>query len=184
MKTLDRILQRWRISKTKPYIEQGARVLDIGCSKGELFKQLHDRIGCGVGVDDDLETAIRTENYELIPGHFPECKKIEKTFDVITMIAVLEHVPREHQSSMAKACAEHLKIGGLLIITTPAPLVDYILDGLKWMRLIDGMGLEEHFGFEPNETPGIFEPHGFKLLRTKTFQLGLNHLFVFQKAQP
>lgn len=156
-------------------------MLDVGCSEGELFEQFRDRVGEGLGIDDDLDAPIKTERYELVPGTFPESLDDVEPFEVITMMAVLEHVPEERQPIIARACAEHLKPGGYLVITTPAPVVDHILDVLKFLRLIDGMSLEEHFGFEPEQTPGIFTPHGLALVRRKSFQLGLNHLFVFQK---
>lgn len=181
MKAIDRWLQRWRIDKAEPFIPDGARVLDIGCSEGELFERFSERIAQGVGIDDDLDGPRRSERFELIAGHYPEDLAETEPFDVITMTAVLEHVPTERQPALAHACAEHLKPGGYLVITTPGPLVDPILDAMKFLRLIDGMGLEEHFGFEPADTPGIFSPFGLELVKTEKFQLGLNHLFVFRK---
>ena len=59
-------------------------------------------------------------------------------------------------------------------------MVDTILDVLAFLKLIDGMSLEQHYGFEPGDTPGIFE--GLLELRVdRSFQLGLNRLFVFEK---
>jgi 2-polyprenyl-3-methyl-5-hydroxy-6-metoxy-1,4-benzoquinol methylase len=181
MKALDRLLQRWRIAKTGPFIAKGSRVLDVGCSDGVLFRQLAERIGEGVGIDDDLETPVKTTNVELLPGTFPESLASREPFDVICMLAVLEHVPRERQPAVARGCAELLRPGGYLVITTPEPVVDHILDALKFLRLIDGMSLDEHYGFEPRETPAIFEGHGLKLVRRRRFQLGLNNLFVFRR---
>ena len=72
MKAFDRLLQRWRIAKVEPYLRDGDRVLDIGCSQGELFQQFESRIGEGVGIDDDLDAKIVSDHYQLIPGTFPE----------------------------------------------------------------------------------------------------------------
>lgn len=181
MKALDRLLQRWRIAKTRPYIATGARVLDVGCSDGVLFRQLSERIGEGVGIDDDLEAPMKTTNIELIPGTFPDSLLDREPFDVITMLAVLEHVPRERQPIVARGCAHHLRPGGYLVITTPEPVVDRILDALKFLHLIDGMSLDEHYGFEPGETPAIFAAQGLRLVSRRKFQLGLNNLFVFRR---
>jgi hypothetical protein len=43
------------------------------------------------------------------------------------------------------------------------------------------MSLEEHFGFEPKDTPRIFSNPRFKLITHTSFQLGLNNLFVFER---
>ena len=181
MKPLDRLLQRWRIAVARPWIEPGSRVLDVGCADGALFRQLGDRIGSGVGVDPDLEERASDGRIEWIPGRFPEGLDGVEPFDVITMLAVLEHVPRERQSLVAEGCAVNLVPGGRLVITTPAPIVDRILDALAFLRLIDGMSLEEHYGFEPRETYGIFSGAALELERSRRFQLGLNHLFVFRR---
>lgn len=183
MKALDYLLQSWRIDKARPFITRGDRVLDIGCDDGALFRQFGDVIGEGVGMDDDLDAPVETERYRLLPGRFPEDLPSDEPFQVITLMAVLEHVPEDQQAGLASACASHLAPGGYLVITTPSPLVDPILDALKWLRLIDGMSLEEHYGFEPHQTPAIFEGAGLVLVTSKRFQLGLNNLFVFQRPR-
>jgi 2-polyprenyl-3-methyl-5-hydroxy-6-metoxy-1,4-benzoquinol methylase len=68
MKALDRFLQRWRIAKTGPYIANGTRVLDVGCSDGALFRQLGSRIGEGVGIDPDLREPVELPGVHLLPG--------------------------------------------------------------------------------------------------------------------
>ena len=181
MKALDVLLQNWRIDKARPYVAPGARVLDIGCDDGALFRRFAELIGEGVGIDDDLAAPVRSDRYHLIPGHFPQDLEDGRPFDVIALLAVLEHVPEERQHGLAEACAKHLVPGGHLVVTTPSPLVDPILDALKLLRLIDGMALEEHYGFEPAQTPGIFERAGLVLVKARRFQLGLNNLFVFEK---
>ena len=181
MKTLDRVLQRWRIRQARPYVFAGARVLDIGCADGALFERLPPSVD-GVGVDPELATMHRLSNAVLLPGVFPTALPDDRPFDLITLLAVLEHIPTAQQASLARACAASLKPGGQLVITVPSRRVDAILEALRKLRMIDGMSLEQHYGFDVSQTPGLFTPYGFELVRHCTFQLGLNNLFVFRRA--
>jgi 2-polyprenyl-3-methyl-5-hydroxy-6-metoxy-1,4-benzoquinol methylase len=181
MKPIDRLLQSWRISKALPFISNGDRVLDIGCADGAMLRCLIDVISEGVGVDPELSKANTEQNLSFIPGVFPGCLPDERPFDCIMMLAVLEHIPPKAQSELSSHCARFLNPGGKVIITVPSALVDPILSTLRFLHLIDGMSLQEHYGFKPSQTPALFTPHGFKLLQFERFQFGLNNLFVFQK---
>lgn len=185
MKYIDRVLQNWRIRKAAPFIRLGDQVLDIGTADGALFR-LVPSLGESVGVDPDLDRdrVPAFPNVRFYSGFFPDALPEPMKFDVITMLAVLEHVPPEKQAPLAQACASHLKPGGRLVITVPSPAVDGVLDVLGAMRLIDGMSLEQHYGFEAKSTPAIFAGNGLVLAVKRRFQLGLNHLFVFQKTDP
>ena len=180
MKALDRFIQSWRIRRIRPFLNSGARVLDVGTSDGALFRQI-PKLGPSIGIDPDLEPHATGPNTQFIKWLFPADLPETEPFDAITMLAVLEHIPPDIQPILARDCFAHLQPGGLLLITVPAPAVDYILAGLRFFRLIDGMSLEQHYGFEPSMTQELFESAGFRLKRHATFQLGLNHLFVFEK---
>jgi len=67
-------------------------------------------------------------------------------------------------------------------VTVPSLLVDPIVGLLARVKLVDGMSLDEHHGFAPADTRGIFRRHGFRLEHAAEFQLGLNHLFVFARG--
>ncbi len=180
MKTIDRVLQRWRIGKARPYIAAGSRVLDIGSADGALFQHVRTLADSSLGIDPSLKAAVRVAGHTLLPGCFPQDMPAVAPFDVITMLAVLEHFPPSEYATLKSGCARFLKPGGLLVLTVPSPKVDRILAGLKFLRLIDGMSLEEHHGFDIGQTSAIFSGENFKLLRHRPFQLGLNHLFVFE----
>ncbi len=182
MKPLDTFIQHWRMLKIRPYLSSGARVLDIGCADGMLFKQFSSVVGAVVGIDPTLERSVEMERCKLIAGRFPDDLPDEGPFDAITMLAVLEHIPPQEQARWARACLPRLKPGGYLLVTVPSPIVDQILALLKFMKLIDGMSLEEHYGFEPKHVPQLFSTSGLKLIKARKFQCGCNNLFVFQKA--
>lgn len=166
--------------KAAAFIGRGDCVLDIGSADGALFRLVPD-LGPSVGIEPELESEHISEspNVDYYRGYFPAALPGPMTFDAITMLAVLEHVPSDQQESLARACAAHLKPGGRLIVTVPSQAVDYVLTVLKWLGVIDGMSLHQHYGFEASQTPKIFLPHGLRLIAARRFQLGLNNLFVF-----
>ena len=182
MKFLDRFLRDWRIKRAVPYVRTNDKVLDIGCFDESLFKKLKSKpIRKSFGLDPLLKTPITSAEYRLIPGKFPEDLPNGNSFNCITMLAVLEHIPRQEQLKLSENCFDHLEDLGRVIITVPSPFVDKILWVLFKLRLIDGMSLDEHYGFNVDDVPLIFKSEQFKLIKYNTFQLGLNNLFVFEK---
>jgi SAM-dependent methyltransferase len=182
MKALDRFIQRWRMRQAMRFIPENARVIDVGAHEGELFLALGERLQRGFGIEPLRKEVLTTGNFTIVPGFFPAARPPAIGWDAVTMLAVLEHVPTKEQPALAAACHELLKPGGRVIITVPAKAVDYILNVLRFLRLIDGMSLEEHYGFEPADTERIFASPGFRLLHRSKFQAGLNHLFVFERV--
>lgn len=181
MKTLDRYLQNVRIKKARKFIRKQDAILDIGSVDGVMFEKWEKDISYSYGIDPILDKVIKTDFYTLIPGKFPEDIPEYLKFDAITMLAVLEHIPKEFQNIMSQDFYDLLKPKGRVIITVPSPQVDLILNVLQKLKLIDGMSLEEHYGFKPSDTETIFSK-GFKLIKKKKFQLGLNNLYVFEKV--
>jgi 2-polyprenyl-3-methyl-5-hydroxy-6-metoxy-1,4-benzoquinol methylase len=181
MTFLDRWLQQTRIKKARSYIPPQAFVLDIGCHHGELFMNLGEKLGYGVGVDPLLEKDIRHEKYELLADSFPSKRIENKKYHCITMLAILEHIPEALQPAAIKACFNLLDQQGIMIITVPHPFVDDILVVLQKLRLMKGIKTEEHYGFNIRQIPDLFAGAGFRLVIHKKFQLGLNNLYTFKK---
>ena len=180
MKTTDRMLQRWRILKAKRFIPPGARLLDIGCYHGEIFKVLSRHGIQGVGIDPLLEVSSDQKSCTLISGIFPRNLPDDVgKFDVITVLAVLEHIAPDMRVEFARACADLLKSDGRIILTVPSQITDVVLTILLSLHIIDGMSLEQHQGFDPEEVPRLFGGVGMNLEAWEKFQFGLNNLFVF-----
>ena len=170
MKGLDRFIQRWRMRQAMRFIPAGSRVIDVGAHEGELFRALGKNLGQGYGIEPLCPTALTEHNFTVVAGFFPAVRPAEGGWDAVTMLAVLEHVPTREQPALAASCHALLKPGGRVIITVPAKAVDHILAALRFLRLIDGMSLEEHYGFEPADTLKIFSAPGFRLVHGSRFQ--------------
>lgn len=181
MKPLDRLLQRWRAGVAAPWVPSGARLLDVGCADGWLLRRLAPRLAHAVGVDPHVEQSV-SPDVEILPGSFPgEPRFADGCFDCVMLLAVLEHV--SEPEAVARECHRVLAAGGRVVLTVPHPLVDRILDVLIRLRLLDGMELGEHHGFDPGSTVPLFEGAGFRTLVDQRFQVGLNRLFVFERSQ-
>jgi SAM-dependent methyltransferase len=184
MKKLDLYLQQVRFAKARKFIRKGDRVLDIGAHEGLMFDRFAGFIGESTGIEPKLREPVVRAHYRLLPGYFPAACPPGERYDVITMLAVLEHIPPDGQQRLGQDCLDHLNPGGRIVITVPSPRVDKILHVLFRLRLIDAdeMHLEEHYGFDTRQTFTIFGVPGLRLLHHSTFQFGLNNLFVFEKA--
>jgi 2-polyprenyl-3-methyl-5-hydroxy-6-metoxy-1,4-benzoquinol methylase len=157
-------------------------VLDVGCYDDSLFRSLGTRLGYGVGLDPLLEQRIDHERYRMEPGAFPDARPNDGPFDVITMLAVLEHVDDSDIEKWAGTCRELLVPRGLVVATVPQPFVDKILDVLMRMRVADGMEVGQHHGMAPEGVVAAFTRAGFDVVMARRFQFGLNNLFVFSPA--
>ena len=178
-KPLDEILEYLRFTKVEPYIPQAATLLDVGAGDGNFLRYLNGHLQDAVGVDSHLKQTVEFETCHLVPGFFPYDFETDSTFDVITMMAVAEHIPMDVFSDVAKACWKYLKPDGQVIITVQHPRVEGLLDLLKDLRIVEGFSMHEHYGFDPECLPRIF--NRWKLIKRERWGFGCNNLFIFKK---
>jgi SAM-dependent methyltransferase len=182
LRPLDRLLRSWRIRKVGQYLENGCSVLDVGCHDGALFRAYSDRISRGVGLDPLLERSGSLGRFRFVSGTFPSPLLGDERFDVITLLAVLEHVEPSELPSWHEACERLLTPGGCVVATVPSPRVDAVLEVLTRFHLIAGMSIDEHHGFDVSGVPSIFSGPAFELMVHRRFELGMNNLYVFKKT--
>lgn len=184
MKPLDRWLQHQRLNRVLPWLKPGQKVLDLGSANGALFERFSQADPESLGIDPTLAQDNWTSGgFRLCRGFFPEQMPANVgQFDAVVLLAVLEHIPGNQLASFAEGIARYLRTGGRVLLTVPSPRVDGLLGILKQLRLVDGMSLEEHHGFDADSTPQLFREPWFRLVSHQRFQLGLNHLFVFERS--
>lgn len=179
-KPLDSVLEYIRFTKAEPYIPKGARLLDIGTGDGNFLRYLNGNIQSAIGIDSHLTESVDFGKYRLVSGNFPDDFETETTFDVITMMAVAEHIPMDLFPDVADACWKYLKPDGQVVITVQHPRVDGLLDWLKMLRIVEGFSMHEHYGFDPECLPDIFSR--WKLVKKERWGFGCNNLFIFKRG--
>jgi SAM-dependent methyltransferase len=135
-----------------------------------------------VGIDIARPDQWPAGPFEFRAGEFPGAVRDGEVFDCVVMLAVVEHVADEQLADWADAVSRLVRPGGRLIITTPSPVVDRILDAGIRLRLLKGMEAGQHHGFDPRRVPAIFGSQHLRLGHQSRFELGLNHLFVFERT--
>lgn len=99
-------------------------ILDAGCGDGRLFSLLEVDVDRCVGVDLS-EKAIRFARAFNPKAEFlvKDIKDIDETFEVVTAIEVIEHIPDDKVMSFIKAMEEKTKPEGHVIISVPTKVV-------------------------------------------------------------
>lgn len=181
MRVGDYLIQIWRMQVAARWIPEGSRVLDIGCHQGEFLLWLGNKIAPSVGFDPLYKENTNLNGHQLFSHNVQGDLPFENdSFDAVVLLATIEHI--HEKSVIAKEAARLLRTGGRVIITVPSLLVDKILEILLLLHIVDGMSLEEHHGFLPDELPDIFMPEGFSLRKKQKFQFGLNNLYIFERS--
>lgn len=180
MKAGDIGLQAWRARSAGAWILPGDRVLDLGCHQGEFLHRMQGSIGPSVGIDP-LATPKETERYKILQKSFFDVLDFaDQTFDAVVCLAVIEHI--QQREALISEFRRVLAPRGRVILTAPSPVADYLIALLVRLRVLDGMSLEQHDGFDPSTLGPLFEMNGFVLRRWQTFQFGCNNLMVYEKA--
>lgn len=178
-KLVDEILEYLRFRKVSPYIPKGARLLDIGTGDGSFLHYLDGHLHTSVGIDPYLRGSEKIGRKHFISGVFPDDYDADTPFDVITILATLEHIHPAVLPRLVGACWKYLLPGGQVIITVPHPRVDSILKLLTALRVFVGFSTHQHHGFNPECLPPLFK--GFRLVKKQRWELGCNYLFIFEK---
>lgn len=174
-----------RVSK---YLKPGKSLLDIGCGHGYLLRISPCKRNVGI---DELQCYeyVKDGAGKIIESSVGKGYVIERdlnfedhSFDYVTIIAVIEHL--HHPDEIIQECHRVLKRQGLLIMTTPFPIVEKILLFMdKGSYLFSYKKVEEaHVGYYNLESMNKLAENLFRLVQYKKFHWGVNQLFVYRKT--
>lgn len=151
----------WHISKRqtvlallKRYLHLPAKILDYGCGTGENVKAL-SALGESFGIDISKEAVEFCKKRGLKNVILVKDGKIpfkNGSFDVVTMLDVLEHV--EEKSSLAKV-QRVLKKDGLVIVSVPA---------YQWLWSRWDEVLHHKKRYTQSQLAKVLENNGFQIL--------------------
>lgn len=138
------------------------RLIDVGCGSGDFLKIINENnIDCEIHGFDFSSSAIQRCKKNIPKGHFLngniyEMAYLDKMFNVIFCIEVLEHLekPAEVLKEMLRIC----KRDGIIIITIPNGIYDDYIGHLnfwtesEFKELITGADLVNCHYLEDNKT--------------------------------
>ncbi len=137
------------VNKLIPMSHRTGKILDVGCGSYPFFL-LNIDFSEKYGIDRIVTQGIKQLHKQKI---FIKNYDIEKEvaipyddnfFDVLTMLAVFEHIATNKLIQVLNEIYRVLKPGGIYIITTPAPLADKLLTIMAKIKLINSDLFGEH----------------------------------------
>ncbi|MGH2858620.1 MAG: class I SAM-dependent methyltransferase [Solirubrobacteraceae bacterium] len=98
----------------------GGRVLDAGCGSGRTMQELATHgVVSGIELSDEAVAIARGRAHgEVVQGRLEQLPWEDRTFELITCLDVIEHVPDDTVAlrELLRVCAP----GGWLLVTVPA----------------------------------------------------------------
>lgn len=182
---LEPFLRRRRIERVLPFLKKmpECRLLDIGCGwEARFLREVAPHIAQGVGIDPkapplDGENGLTTLRNRL-EGELPF---ESASFDVVTMLAVLEHL--SHARAIVGEVWRVLRPGGWFVGTVPSPLAKPVLEFLAYrLNIVNPEEIRDHKTYYSRASlHSLFVESGFPEPGHKYFQLGMNNFFYAQK---
>ena len=183
---LENYLAQRRVAKANalvPWKLRKGRVLDIGCGFFPYFLTKTDfleKYGLDKGIDKELRAELKKRHDLALIDVDLECSArmpfAADFFDVVTMLAVLEHIEPARVLLIVREIERILKPGGVFIMTTPAKCTKGLLKYLAQMGMVSQIEINEHkTSYSRKQVRALLEEGGFS---KASVRLGYFELFM------
>ncbi len=181
-------LRTQRANRLIPANLRAGRILDIGCGSFPYFLA-HTSFEEKFAVDQlpmEKETAAKNqiEFFSLDLNHEPHLPFEDNFFSVVTLLAVVEHLNPASMALLFQESHRVLKVGGTVILTTPAAWSDGLLKFMASINLVSAEEIHEHaFAYTLPLIGWHFGQAGFEMTKVKFgyFEFMLNMWATAQK---
>lgn len=184
----------------------GKRVVDVGCGGGILAESMAQRGATVLGIDLSTKPLRVAELHAVESGVRVDYREISaealaaqqpETFDVVTCMEMLEHVPDPAQTM--SACARLVRSGGWVFVSTlnrnPKSFL-FAIVGAEYVLGLLPKGTHEYEKFiKPSELAGYARSSGLEIVEvtgmtynplTRRFTLGrdtdVNYMMALRKT--
>jgi ubiquinone/menaquinone biosynthesis C-methylase UbiE len=166
--------------------QRSGRILDVGCGSYPYFlttTKFKEKYGIDPSVSLSLvkDSGIILKKIKINKNTLPFANNY---FDVVTMLAVFEHIENNDLITVIKEIKRVLKKDGVLIITTPAPWSDNLLHNMARVGLISSEEIHEHkHNHSKSKIENLLKEAGFEKSKIKSgfFELYMNMWFTAKK---
>jgi 2-polyprenyl-3-methyl-5-hydroxy-6-metoxy-1,4-benzoquinol methylase len=180
---VEKVLDRFRGRRAKHlsrYIQNKARILDVGCGNGRFLHYLlrfgnYELYGIELPGNSACRAA-RIPHIKLKVGSLESTDFVPHTFDAITLFHVFEHLP--NPMATLQTISKIIKPHGTLIMSFPN--IDSIQSHLfkgKWLHLDPPRHL---FFLAPRDFVRVMQSYGFELISQRYASIEQNPFGMIQ----
>jgi SAM-dependent methyltransferase len=187
---LEGFLARQRARRANSLITEASRkgrILDVGCGSYPAFL-LNTRFAERYGVDRVAIANVRDAGVKLVAHDIAGSSGLPfetAFFDVVTMLAVFEHIEASALRRLLQEIRRVLRPGGMFVMTTPARWTEEVLKVMSSLKLVSHEEIGEHKAqYSGSEIVSALVASGFDRAQIHhgTFELGMNLWAVAQKS--
>ena len=129
-----------------PDKSRSGRILDIGCGQIPFFL-INTEFEEKHGIDSCIDESRKFQGIHVKKTEARGKGSLEFSdgyFDVVTILAVIEHIEPDNLTKFLEEIKRILKPGGRLILTTPCPWSDKILRALSFLGFVSKEEIDDH----------------------------------------